>query len=109
MDGAMQIFEMSKNFPREEMFSLTDQVRRSTRSICTNIAEAWRKRRYKAAFISKLSDADAEAGETQVWIEFTVKCQYVSKEWANTMFTQYDHIQGKLVRMMDDPDSWLLK
>src|SRR4051812_11085976 len=78
MDGAMEIFERSKIFPKEEMYSLTDQVRRSSRSVCANLAEAWRKRRYKAAFICKLSDAEAEAAETQVWLEFAVKCQYMS-------------------------------
>src|SRR5262249_42936417 len=69
-DAAMLIFEMSKKFPKEETYSLTDQIRRSSRSVCANLAEAWRKRRYKAAFIAKLSDAESEAAETQVWIEF---------------------------------------
>ena len=73
-DTAMLIFEASKKFPREETYSLTDQIRRSSRSVCANLAEAWRKRRYKAAFISKLSDAESEAAETQVWIEFAVRC-----------------------------------
>jgi four helix bundle protein len=66
MDNAMRIFEVSKLFPKEERYSLTDQIRRSSRSVCANIAEAWRKRRYPNAFVSKLSDADAEAAETQV-------------------------------------------
>jgi len=68
-DAAMLIFEMSKKFPKEETYSLTDQIRRSSRSVCANLAEAWRKRRYKAAFIAKLSDAESEAAETQVWLE----------------------------------------
>ena len=68
-DVAMLIFEMSKKFPKEETYSLTDQIRRSSRSVCANLAEAWRKRRYKAAFIAKLSDAESEAAETQVWLE----------------------------------------
>lgn len=68
-DAAMLIFQESKGFPKEEIYSLTDQIRRSSRSICANLAEAWRKRRYKAAFISKLSDAESEAAETQVWLE----------------------------------------
>jgi four helix bundle protein len=75
-DVAMQIFEASKAFPREETYSLTDQIRRSSRSVCANLAEAWRKRCYEAAFIAKLSDAESEAVETQVWTEFAVKCQY---------------------------------
>jgi four helix bundle protein len=73
MDVAMRIFELSKRFPKEETYSLTDQIRRSSRSVCANLAEAWRKRRYEKAFVSKLSDVEAEAAETQVWLEFAVK------------------------------------
>jgi four helix bundle protein len=72
----MQIFELSHKFPPEERYSLTDQVRRSSRSVCANLAEAWRKRRYRGAFISKLSDAEAEAAETQTWICFAHSCGY---------------------------------
>jgi four helix bundle protein len=72
-DAAMDVFQVSKAFPKEETYSLTDQILRSSRSVCANIAEVWRKRRYEAAFISNLSDADAEAAETQVWLEFAVK------------------------------------
>ena len=79
-DAAMLIFWTSKNFPKEETYSLTDQIRRSSRSVCANLAEAWRKRRYKAAFISKLSDAESEAAETQVWIEFAMKCGYLERD-----------------------------
>ena len=71
-DTAMRIFHLSKQFPKEEMYSLTDQIRRASRSVCGNLAEAWRKRRYEAAFISKLNDVEGEAAETQVWIEFAV-------------------------------------
>jgi four helix bundle protein len=73
-EAVMSIFEASKAFPKEETYSLTDQVRRSSRSVCANLAEGWRKRRYAGAFVSKLSDAEAEAAETQVWLEFAVKC-----------------------------------
>src|SRR5271155_2279944 len=76
---AMDIFALSKVFPKEETYSLTDQIRRSSRSVCANLAEAWRKRRYQAAFISKLSDSESEAAETQVWIEFAVKCGYLDR------------------------------
>jgi four helix bundle protein len=76
---AMQIFEKSRSFPVEERYSLTDQVRRSSRSVCANLVEAWRKRRYEASFLSKLSDAEAEAAETQVWLEFALKCGYLSE------------------------------
>lgn len=79
MDAAMKIFELTKNFPSVEKYSMVDQIRRSSRSVCANIAEAWRKRRYKAAFIAKMSDAESEACETQVWIEFAYKCNYMSK------------------------------
>jgi four helix bundle protein len=79
MDTAMEIFELTKSFPPEEKYSMVDQMRRSSRSVCTNIAEAWRKRRYKAAFIAKLSDAESEACETQVWLEFADKCQYLDR------------------------------
>ena len=76
----MEIFRISKTFPKEETYSLTDQIRRSSRSVFANLAEAWRERRYQAAFISKLSDTEAEAAETQVWIEFAVKCEYLDRQ-----------------------------
>lgn len=85
-DAAMQIYEKSKAFPKEETFSLTDQIRRSSRSVCANLAEAWRKRRYENAFVSKLSDAESEAAETQVWIEFAVKCGYMARDEAATLY-----------------------
>ena len=74
-EAAMQVFEFGKKFPKEEVYSLTDQIRRSSRSVCANLAEAWRKRRYEAAFVSKLNDAEAEAAETQTWLEFAVRCE----------------------------------
>jgi len=73
----MRIFELTKGFPKAETYSLTDQIRRSSRSVCANVAEAWRRRRYAAAFVSKLNDSEAEAAETQVWLEFAVKCGYL--------------------------------
>lgn len=76
-DTAMLLFELIKQFPLEERYSLTDQIRRSSRSVCANLAEAWRKCRYKAAFVAKLNDCEAEASETQVWIQFAVKCGYI--------------------------------
>src|SRR3989339_207484 len=79
LDAAMKVFELSKSFPKEEKYSLVDQMRRSSRSVCSNIAEAWQKRRYEGAFVSKLSDAETEACETQVWIEFAWRCKYVSE------------------------------
>lgn len=77
---AMEIFELSKTFPKEEKFSLTDQIRRSSRSVSANIAESYRKRRYTNHFISKLTDSDAENSETNTWLEFSLECQYITKE-----------------------------
>src|SRR5881409_3617204 len=91
-DAAMQIFELSKTFPKEEIYSLTDQMRRSSRSVCANLAEAWRKRRYEKAFISKLSDAESEAAETQVWLEFAVKCGYLPREQGRELYQTYDEV-----------------
>ena len=77
---AMDIYEISKSFPKEETYSLTDQIRRSSRSVCANLSEAYRKRRYPKHFISKLTDCDAENGETQTWLEFAIACKYISLE-----------------------------
>jgi len=107
--GTLKIFEVTKSFPQEERYNLIDQIRRSTRGVCTNIAEAWRKRRYKAAFISKLSDAETEAAETQVHAEIAYSCGYISEEKYNEIDQFYDQIIGKLVRMIENPDPWLIK
>lgn len=109
MEAAMRIFELTKSFPPEEKYSLVDQVRRSSRSVCTNIAEAWRKRRYQAAFIAKLSDAESEACETQVWMEFANKCQYQDEKTSEEFDKIYDQIIGQLVRMIKESDKWLIK
>lgn len=108
MDAAMRLFELSKIFPREEQYSLTDQMRRSSRSVCANLAEAWRKRRYPKSFVSKLNDAEAEAAESQVWIEFALKCGYVKAELAQELDLMYEHIQGKLVNMINKPEKWTM-
>jgi four helix bundle protein len=107
-DAAMQIFELSRSFPKEETYSLTDQIRRSSRSVCSNLAEAWRKRRYEAAFISKLSDSESEAAETQVWLEFAVKCNYVKRDEAAALYHTYDEILGTLVGMINHPETWVI-
>jgi four helix bundle protein len=106
---ATEIFEISKGYPREEAYSLTDQIRRSSRSICANLAEAWRKRRYTAAFISKLCDSESEAAESQVWIEFAVKCGYMNRDQAATIYQEYDRILGTLVGMINHPETWVIK
>jgi four helix bundle protein len=107
-EAAMKIFEVSKAFPKEETYSLTDQIRRSSRSVCANLAEGWRKRRYSLAFISKLSDSEAEAAETQTWLQFAVKCGYLSAAAAKDLYKDYDVIIGMLVSMITHPDQWKL-
>ncbi len=109
MGAAMEIYELSKSFPTEERYSLTDQVRRSSRSVCANLAEAWRKRRYEAAFVNKLSDAEAEAAETQVWLEFAVKCNHVPRDIAAPLYQTYDQIIATLVGMITHPQTWIIK
>lgn len=108
-DTAMQIFELSKKFPVEERYSLTDQIRRSSRSVCANLAEAWRKRRYEAAFVAKLNDCEAEAAETQTWIEFSVKCGYLDVEIGRELYGTYNQILSGLVNMINHSESWLMK
>ena len=105
-DAAMRIFELSKAWPKEECYSLTDQIRRSSRSVCENVAEAWRKRRYPAHFISKLTDADAEAGESQAWLDCALRCGYLTQEDYADLDQRYETICGGLVRMMTEPDKW---
>lgn len=109
MGAAMELFELTKGFPVEERYSLTDQVRRSSRSVCANLAEAWRKRRYPKAFVSKLSDAEAEAAETQVWIEFSTKCRYLAPDASAALDRQYEIIQGKVVNMLTHPEQWRIR
>jgi len=106
MDAAMEIYEVSKRFPGEEKYSLTDQIRRSSRSVAANISEAWRKRRYKAAFVSKLSDAEAEACETQTWLEFARRCGFLSMEVAVSVDGRYEQMLGQLVTMINQADRW---
>ena len=109
MDAAMKIFELTKNFPSVEKYSMVDQIRRSSRSVCANIAEAWRKRRYKAAFIAKISDAESEACETQVWLEFACKCNYLNKTEQEILDKIYDHLIAQLVLMIENADKWLIR
>lgn len=108
-DTAMQVFELSKALPKEERYSLTDQVRRSSRGVCANLAEAWRKRRYEGAFVSKLSDSETEAAETQVWLEFAVKCGYLNRTAAAPLYRTYDQILSTIVGMINHPETWILK
>ena len=109
MDAAVHIFELSKGFPAEERYSLTDQVRRCSRSVCANIAEAWRKRRYPNSFVSKLSDAEAEAAETEVWLELAVRCGYLDRDKAAALDRKYESILAMLVAMISHPEQWTIR
>lgn len=109
MDAAMQIFDLTRRFPREEVFCLTSQILRSSRSVAANVVEGWRKRRYEAAFVAKLSDAEAEAAETQVHVEFAVRCGYVSRAEGAALYRQYEQLIRSLVGMIHHADRWLIK
>ena len=105
---AMEIFTLSKSFPMEERYSLTDQIRRSSRSVSSNTTEAFRKRRYTKSFISKLSDAEGEAAETQTWLEFAYRSGYIEEQTFNDLYQSYDEILGMLVKMINNPEVWSL-
>jgi len=107
-EAAMTIFEISKGFPKEERYSLTDQIRRASRSVCAQIAEGWRRRRYEAAFVNKLNEGEGEVAETQVWIEFAVRCQYMAREEARKLYSTYNGILRTLVGMINHPETWVL-
>lgn len=105
-EAAMEIFVISKAFPKEETYSLTDQVRKSSRSVCTNLSEGWRKRRYKAMFVNKLLDAAQEAAETQTWLEFALHCKYINKKTFDNLDEKYEHIFAMLFTMEQKADSF---
>ncbi len=107
-DASMKLFEISRSFPIEERYSLTDQLRRSSRSVTANLAEAWRRRRYQAAFINKLNECESEAAETQVWIQYAVECGYMTKDNARPIYKTYEKIIGSLVLMINQPDHWII-
>src|SRR5438067_1622793 len=109
MNLTMKIFELTKHWPSEERFNLTDQIRRSSRSVCTNLAEAWRKRRYRAAFVAKLSDSETEAAETQVSIEIAMKCCYCDEGTFREIDESYEKVLGQIVRITDQSDKWLIR
>ncbi len=104
--AAMEIFELTKRFPSDERYSLVDQMRRSSRAVCSNLAEGWRKRRYKAHFISKLSDAGQEAAETQTWLEFALHCRYIKHEQCIMLDKQYEQVFAMLTAMERKADSF---
>ncbi len=109
MSAAMKIFEMTKEFPPEERFSMTDQMRRSSRSVAANIAEAWRKRLYPAAFVSKLNDAESEAAETQTWLEFAIRTGYISRAVGDSLLLEYEKICSQLTVMSGKTDDWVMR
>ena len=106
---AMEIFEISKSFPKDERYSLTDQIRRSSRSVCVNIAEGYRKRKYPKSFSSKMTDSDAECAETQVWLDFSLDCQYISNDNKDRLFKDYEEVGRMLGSMIDNPEKFLPK
>ena len=105
---ALQIHQISISFPSEEKHSLTDQIRRSSRSVCANLGEAFRKRRYPKSFVAKLSDSEAEAAETQIWLDFASEFKYIDKEIHTLLSEKYDHILSQLVIMINSPEKWCL-
>ncbi len=105
-ESGMEIFNLSKTFPKEEKYSLTDQIRRSSRSVSGNTAEAFRKRRYPKAFVAKLSDAEGEAAETQVWLDYALACEYIDSNTHSVLNDKYDHIVAMLVNMENKPGNW---
>ena len=115
-DSAMEIFELTKKFPKEEKYSLTDQIRRASRSVCSNLSEGWRKRRYKAVFLNKLTDSGQEAAETQTWLEFSLHCKYrlefslhckyIDEDTFQKLDDDYEHIFAMLNAMENKVDSF---
>ena len=106
---AMQIFNASKSFPKEEQYSLTDQIRRSSRSVCSNLRESWAKRRYEAHFVSKLTDADGENSETGTWLDFAHDCGYLSKHDHEVFIEKCQEVGAMLGSMINDPSSFILE
>lgn len=102
----MEIYEISKHFPKEEKYSLTDQMRRSSRSVTACIAEAWARRRYEKSFISKLTDSLGEEFETETWLEYSLGCNYITKEVYNGLLNQYTEVRKILISMINNPDKW---
>jgi four helix bundle protein len=108
-EAAMGIYRLTRAFPQEERFSMTSQLTRSSRSVCANLAEAWRKRRYEAAFVAKLNDAETEACEVQVWLEFAVECGYIEEPVARMLSEGYDKIMAQLVTMISQSEKWVIR
>jgi four helix bundle protein len=103
---AMEIFEISKSFPKEEKYSLTDQMRRSSRSVTSCLAESWAKRRYEKSFVNKLTDSLGEENETEVWLDYSMDCKYIQKETHKRLLSEYDEVRMMLISMINNPDKW---
>ena len=103
---AMEIFEISKSFPKEEKYSLTDQIRRSSRSVTTNVSEAWAKRRYEKAFVSKLTDSLGEEFETETWLDYSRDCKYIETTVHDALMSEYDEVRKMLISMINNPGKW---
>lgn len=108
MDAAMEIYVAAKRFPDTEKFILSSQILRSSRSVSANLSEAWRKRRYAAAFVSKLNDAEGEAAETQTHVELARRCRYLSNDQASMFDQTYEEIISMIVTMANHPEKWCL-
>jgi len=104
---AMKIFEISKRFPKEEIYSLTDQVRRSSRSVCANFAEAFRRRKYPAHFLSKLSDSDAEHAEIDVWLDFAFACKYITETEHKELKTDHEEVGRLIGDIIKNPQKYM--
>ena len=105
---AMEIFELSRGFPKDEKYSLTDQIRRSSRSITSNLAEAWAKRRYEKSFVNKLTDSLGEELETEVWLDYSKDCGYLQKETHENHINEYLEVRKILISMINNPEKWCL-
>jgi four helix bundle protein len=104
--SSMEIYDLTKGFPKQEMYSLTDQIRRSSRSVCANLAEAFRKRKYPKAFTAKLSDCEGESAETQTWLDYCLECEYIEESDHARLQACYDKIIRQLVAMAMHPERW---
>jgi four helix bundle protein len=105
---AMEIFEISKDFPKEEKYSLIDQIRRSSRSVTSNIAESWAKRRYEKAFVSKLTDSLGEEYETENWLDYSKDCKYIQIVTDERLLSEYDEVRKMLISIINNPEKWCL-
>lgn len=103
---AMEIFEITKTFPKEEKYSIIDQIRRSSRSVTSNISEAWAKRIYIKSFINKLSDALGEEYETEVWLDYSKDCKYIDEEFYKKMMAGYNEVRKMLISIMNNPEKF---